>query len=81
MTVIDNDFPFTDWHKKWANQHTLPGKINTSVVLRFFMDHESISFFKITPTMIQGAFEISSQQDGIVAIISPIDIGIIDVLI
>ena len=79
--MIDNDFFFTDLQKKCGNQHTLPGKINTSVVVRFFMDHESISFFKITPTMIQGAFEISSQQDGIVAIISPIDIGIIDVLI
>ena len=44
-------------------------------------DHESIFFFKVTPTMIQGAFEISFQQDGIVAILSPIDIGIIDVLI
>ena len=73
VAVIDNNFPFTDWHKKWANRHTLSGKINTSVVVRFFMDHESIFFFKVTPTMIQGAFEISFQQDGIVAILSPID--------
>ena len=81
VAVIDNDFPFTDWHKKWANRHTLSGKINTSVVVRFFIDHESIFFFKVTPTMIQRAFEISFQQDSIAAILSPIDIGVIDVLI
>ena len=31
--------------------------------------------------MIQRAFEISFQQDSIAAILSPIDIGVIDVLI
>ena len=81
VAVIDNDFPFTEWHKKWANRHTLAGKIYTSVTMRYFIDLESIFFFKVTPTLIQGAFEISFQQDNIFAILSPINVGIIDVLI
>ena len=81
MAVIDNDFPFTEWHKKWANRHMLPGKIYTSVTMRYFIELESIFFFKVTPTMIQGAFEISFQQDNIFAILPPMNVGIIDVLI
>ena len=79
--MIDNDFLFTDLQKKCGNQHTLPGKINTSVVVRFFVDHESIFFCKVTPTMTQEEFEISFQQYGIVAILSPVDTRIIGVLI
>ena len=45
------------------------------------MEHESIFFCKVTLTMTQEAFEISFQHYGIVAILSPIDIGIIGVLI
>ena len=56
VVVIDNDFLFTDLHKKCGNQHTLPGKINTLVVVRFFMEYESIFFCKVTLTMTQEAF-------------------------
>lgn len=81
FTVIDDNFPFSDWHNEWENRQTLLDKNDTSGAVRFFLDNESMFFFKVTPKMIQGAFETSFQQGSIAAIPSPIDIEIIDMLI
>ena len=81
FNVIDDNFLFSDWHNEWENRQTLLDKKTRQVSRRFVLDNERMFFFKVTPKMIHGAFETFFQQGSIAAIPSPIDIGIMDMLI
>ena len=49
--------------------------------MRFHLEHESLFSLKVHPKMIERVINESFQKDSVVAIASPVEMGIIDVFI
>ena len=46
--------------------------------MRFHLEHESLFFLKVHPKMIERVINESFQRDSVVAMASPVEMGIID---
>ena len=82
VDVIDNTTPQPGWHTEWIIENSeLSPKIDRSTIVRFYLEHESLFFLKVYPKMIEKMINESFQKDSVVAMTSPVEMGIIDVFI
>ena len=82
VDVIDNTLPLPDWHNEWLKNHgELSPKIDKSTIVRFYLDHDNMFFFKVSPKMIELTINDSFQRDSVVAMASPVELGMLDVFI
>ena len=68
--------------QKWEEKNgNISHKINKSIIVKFYLEHDNLFYFKVNPNTIEKAINNSFQKDSIVAIAAPIEMGMIDMLI